>query len=125
MLTKMKQRLVRLERLIENTGAGACRSSLAGHGSGTCAHCRRRKSSKSSQRMNASWMTGIAMSSEELYGVGRESRPIPMIAVGNAVEPGGYLLDALQEVHRDCWYRTKGVCQSCLGTPVAESHIAP
>jgi hypothetical protein len=44
---------------------------------------------------------------------------------GRRCEPDGYLIDALQEIHRDCWYRTQGVCRSCAGTPIAESHITP
>ena len=44
---------------------------------------------------------------------------------GRRCEPGGYLIDVLQEIHRDCWHRTKGVCRACTGTPIAESLIAP
>jgi hypothetical protein len=39
---------------------------------------------------------------------------------GRHREPGGYLLDVLQEVHAACTHRAKpGVCSSCRGTPVA------
>ncbi len=40
-------------------------------------------------------------------------------------EPGGYLADVLQEIHRDCAYRSVGCCRACAGTPVSEPSPKP
>jgi hypothetical protein len=45
---------------------------------------------------------------------------------GRRCEPGGYLIDVLEEIHQDCWHRMQhGVCRACADTPVAENHITP
>src|SRR5437867_4025131 len=39
---------------------------------------------------------------------------------GRKCEPGGYLADVLQQIHRDCEYRSEGSCRACAGTPLSE-----
>jgi L-ascorbate metabolism protein UlaG (beta-lactamase superfamily) len=40
--------------------------------------------------------------------------------LGRRCEPGGYLLDIVEEIHSGCCYRDQpGYCNTCIGTPVA------
>ena len=39
---------------------------------------------------------------------------------GQRCAPGGYLAEALHQIHRECPYRHQGACRQCAGTPVAE-----
>ena len=112
-ITQMKQRLQRLERAKAHLVRVSARWPLMFWNMRPLPR-ERIENLAANERVVSDWyrdIRGIVWTRERIT-----ADPSDM---GRKCEPDGYLADVLQEIHRDCEYRTEGGCRACAGTPLA------